>query len=46
MKHAGFAIFVVGVIALPNFVCRVSNEDFHKFKNNYVEKKVYFYLYG
>lgn len=40
MKHSFFGIFVVGVIALPNFVCKVSNEDFKKFKDNYVDKKV------
>ena len=40
MKHSAFAIFVVFIIALPNFVCKVSDEEFKKFKDDYVDKKV------
>lgn len=40
MKHIFFALFVVGMIALPNFVCRVSDDDYKKFKDDFTDKKV------
>jgi len=30
-----FALVVIFFIALPNFVCKVSDEDFEKFKDKF-----------
>ena len=44
LTHAVFGFIVVMIIALPNFVCKVSDEDFVKFKKDFTDRNVNSYL--
>ena len=41
-RHVVFAAIVLFFIVLPNFVCRVNDEDFKKFKEKFKNEQVNF----